>query len=248
MKLILIIILTFITLTKSFGQSSSWDEWEKESSINKNLLPKYGNKKKSDAEKESDEKFIKQVMAQEKFDNDKRAASNYLIQLGFNYIYRRDLKKAMYRFNQGYLLDSTNTDIYWGYGAIYMTLGNYELGKEQYIQGLSMDSTNTHLLTDLSTYYFEQYFALITMLKNETVKNPKEQAKENLDSAIYYLQKSYQIDPIDENTLFKLSTVYYYTEDCENAWKYYNECKKLGGRPITESYTKDLEKKCKKNK
>ena len=66
-------------------------------------------------------------MSQEQFKDDKTAASDYLIKLGFNYMYKRDLKTAMYRFNQAYLLDSTNSDIYWGYGAIYMTLGNFEL-------------------------------------------------------------------------------------------------------------------------
>jgi Tfp pilus assembly protein PilF len=247
MKQIFTLILAVITLT-TFGQSSSWDEWEKESETNKRLLPKYGNQVKSEEEKKSDQKFVEEIMTQEQFKGDKRAASNHMIQLGFNYMYRRDLKTAMYRFNQAFLLDSTNTDIYWGYGAIYMTLGNFELGKQQYIEGLSIDSTNAHLLTDLSTYYMEQYFAMIMMPENEYVKNPKEQARENLDSAINYLKKSYQIDPKDENTLFKLSTVYYYADDCENAWKYYDECKKLGGRPITESYTKDLKKKCKRKK
>ena len=35
----------------------------------------------------------------------------------------------MYRFNQAYLLDSTNTDIYWGFGGVYMTLGDFENAK-----------------------------------------------------------------------------------------------------------------------
>ena len=92
----------------------------------------------------------------------------------------------------------------------------------------------------------EQYNIMKTMPENKFVQNPEEQAQENIDSAIYYLKKSYQLDPKNENTLFKLSTVYYYTDDCENAWKFYDECMILGGQAITDSYKKDLKKKCKK--
>ena len=66
----------------------------------------------------------------------------------------------------------------------------------------------------------------------------------NLDSAITYLTKSYNLDSKDQNTTFKLSILYYDKGDCDNAWKYYEACKSLGGQPITEAYTKDLQKKC----
>lgn len=76
----------------------------------------------------------------------------------------------------------------------------------------------------------------------------KEIALQNLDSAINYMTQSYNLDLTDQNTLFKLSILYWNKDDCDNAWKYYDECKALGGRPITEAYTKDLEKKCKRKK
>ncbi len=63
----------------------------------------------------------------------------------------------MYRFNQSYLLDSTSTDIYWGYGAVYMTLQNYEKAREQYLEGLTINPRNVHLLTDYATYFRIRY-------------------------------------------------------------------------------------------
>ena len=236
MKNIFTIIILLIS-GPALGQQMTWEQWEKESLRNIRLLPKYGNVEKTKEQKESDMKFVETILKQ---DSTHRKGSDHLINLGFQYLYR-DVKTAMYRFNQAYLLDSTNIDIYWGYGAVYMILGQYQKAKELYEEGLQIDPDNTHLLTDYGTYFMAQYYAL------ESVN--KEKALQNLDTAITYMTKSYKIDPTDQNTTFKLSTLYWNKDDCDNAWKYYDECKSLGGQPITEAYTKDLEKKCKqKNK
>ena len=146
----------------------------------------------------------------------------------------------MYRFNQAYLLDSTNTDIYWGFGAVYMTLGDYSKAEKQYLEGLAINPDNTHLLTDYGTYFMAQYYGLQPI--------DKKGALTNLEKAIDYLTKSYNLDPKDQNTTFKLSICYWNKGDSDNAWKYYDICKELGGQPITEDYTKDLMKKCKRKK
>ena len=234
MKNIFTIIVLAISIT-AVGQQMTWEQWEKESQTNIRLLPKYGEVEKTKGQKEADEAFIEATLEQ---DSTRSEGADHIIDLGFQYLYN-DIKTAMYRFNQAYLLDSTNTDIYWGYGAVYMVLGQYEKAKEQYEEGLSKDSLNTHLLTDYGTYFMAQYYA-IKPLENEG-------AEPYLDSAITFMTKSYKIDPTDQNTTFKLSTLYWNKDDCENAWKYYNECKALGGRPITEGYTEALKSKCKRN-
>lgn len=241
------IILTVITIYVSQGQALTFSDWEEQSKTNKRLLPKYGQLPKTEDEKIYDGKFINEILKQEQFKGDRTAASNHMIQLGFNYMYRGDLKTAMYRFNQAYLLDSTNTDIYWGYGAIYMTFGQYELAKTQYQEGLSLNPSNTHLLTDYATYYMAIFYEY-QIMPESVLKDSKERAKNYLDSTLYYLNKSYQIDPKDQNTTYKLSTTYWNKGDCENAWRFLDECRQLGGRPITEEYLKDLKDKCKKKK
>jgi len=144
----------------------------------------------------------------------------------------------MYRFNQAYLLDSNNTDIYWGFGAVYMTLGQYQKAKKQYEEGLKINPDNTHLLTDYGTYFLWQYATLKPI--------DKEKAMVKLDSAMTYMTKSYNLDSTDQQTVFKLSILYWNKGDCDNAWKYYDECKSLGGQLITEAYTNDLQKECKR--
>ena len=237
-------ILTFAILLFSlttFGQQYSdvmekrmtSGQWNEEAKTNIRLLPKYGHVPKTDGQKDADKEFIETTL--KKYPT-KRKASDQLVELGFKYLYS-DIKTAMYRFNQAYLLDSTNTDIYWGYGGVYMTLGDYENAQKQYLEGISIDPKNTHLLTDYGTYFMAQYYALRPLGEKEALKK--------LDFAVTYLTKSYQIDNKDQNTTFKLSICYYQKKDCKNAWKYYNECKSLGGQPITEDFTNALTEQCK---
>ncbi len=233
MKKILTLAIIFISVT-TFGQQMTSTQWDEEAKTNIRLLPKYGHIPKTEAQINSDKAFIETVLKQ---DSTNRKASDHMIRLGFNYLYR-DIKTAMYRFNQAYLLDSTNTDIYWGYGGVYMTLGDYAKAEKQYLEGLAINPKNTHLLTDYGTYFMAQYYGLQPI--------DEKGALTNLDSAITYMTKSYQLDPTDQNTTFKLSICYWNKGDCNNAWKYYDACKALGGQPITEEYTKDLKKKCKR--
>ncbi len=234
MRKILTLIITIYSVN-SFGQQVTLDEWNKEAKTDIRLLPKYGYAVKTEEQKNTDKEFIETTL---KSIPDKRQASNHLIELGFKYLYN-DLKTAMYRFNQAYLLDSTNTNIFWGYGAIYMTLGDYKKAQQEYLEGLLINSQNTHLLTDYGTYFMNQYYVLQPV-------NDKD-ALTNLDSAVNYMTKSYQIDSKDQNTTFKLSVCYYQKKDCDNAWKYYNECAALGGQPISDDFTKALKEQCKKN-
>ena len=236
MKQILTSIILLFTSIATFGQQMTLEQWNEEAKTNIRLLPKYGQVQKTGEQKKSDNEFIETMLKQ---DTTHRKASDHLISLGFNYLYR-DIKTAMYRFNQAYLLDSTNTDIYWGFGGVYMTLGDYARAEVQYKEGLAINPNNTHLLTDYGTYFMAQYYALQPI--------DEKNAFANLDNAITYMLKSYKLDPTDQNTSFKLSICYYNKKDCENAWKYYDICKELGGQPITEEYTKDLKKTCKRKK
>jgi tetratricopeptide (TPR) repeat protein len=228
MKRILTFILIFICLT-SFGQRMSFSDWKEEAKTNKRLLPKYGYLKKTDEEKKADEEFIKYIL---KTDSTFRKGSDHLVQLGFKYMYRGDIKTAMYRMNQAWLLDSLNSNVFWGFGAIYGYFSQYDLQKDQYDEGLKLDSMNSNIYTDFATLYLSKFY--------------DSSNKYNLFLAIELLRKSYLIEPKNQVTLFKLSICYMNLNECSFAWKYYDECKKLGGEPITDAYTKDLKKYCKK--
>jgi Tfp pilus assembly protein PilF len=220
-------ILLFLVPTMIYGQQMTFDQWEKEALTDKRLLPKYGNISKSKGEYKADKEFLAKAI---ELDTTAEKASKHMIDLGFQYLYR-DMKTAMYRFNQAYLLDSTNSDIYWGFGAIYFMLNRLDLAREQYEHGLKIDPSNTRILTDFGTTYMSEYFA--------------NQNSASLDKAISILSLSYSKDPTNQNTSYKLSSCFLMKNDCENAIKFYEACMSLGGNPVTEVFKNEIEKRCK---
>ena len=235
-RLFLIIALIACGAGATAQRVTRAEAWDEQAKSNIRLLPKYGYRQKTDEQKQIDQKFITETLKQLEYEGDRVAASKDMILTGFAALQRNDLKAAMYRFNEAYLLDSTNADIYWGYGAVYMAVGAYENAQKQYIDGLKLAPRNAHLLTEYGTYYMAQYYGLQSL--------DEKTALANLDSAISYLLKSWQVDPKSENTSFKLSVCYWLKGSCKEARKFYNECKALGGAPITEEYTNDLNNKC----
>jgi len=216
----------------SFAQQISLEEWNQQAKTNIRLLPKYGLVPKTKEQKEADESLINDMLNK---GFTRRKASEEFINLGFKYLYR-DIKTAMYRFNQAYLMDSTNVDIYWGYGGVYMTLGDLERAREQYQLGLAKDDQNSKILTDLATCYMIEFYNLS--------QTEPDKANLKLDTAIDILTKSYRIDKKNQNTLFKISACYLNKKDCANALKYYKECLKLGGEQITEEYKAAIKDSC----
>lgn len=227
MKYYATLIFLFIT-TLAFGQNITYAKWKEEAKTEIRLLPKYGNIPKTKEQKEYDQQLIKSYVAQE---GTHRKASEVLVRLGFDYLYKKDLKTAMFRFNQAWLLDPKNENVFWGFGAVYFSFGDFANAVKQYDEGLSLNPNSSNILTDKATIYMTYY-----MNNND---------EKDFNLALKLFKKSYAIAPKNQNTLFKISACYFAKNDCANAKKFYNECKKLGGRAITEEYTIALNKKCK---
>lgn len=225
-KIILKVILLTISIGVS-GQQIDYSSWKEESKNNIRLLPEYGKVTKTKEQKEADDDFLKLSLQQ---DGTREKASDRMVDLGFNYLYKKDLKTAMYRFNQAWLLNPKNENAYWGFGAIYFMFNDVENAMNQYTKGLTINPKSSNLLTDKATIYVTRF--------NTTG------SKVNLDSAINIFKRSYTLDPKNQNTLFKLSVCYFMSDNCKDARRYYDECKALGSRPITQEYTEALNKKC----
>jgi len=229
MKYLLAFLLSFTYVCGGFAQQISYDDWKKESKDNIRLLPEYGHVPKTTGQIEADQRLINTELKQ---NGTHRKASDQLIKLGFSYLYQGDIKTAMYRFNQAYLLDPKNENIYWGFGAVYSSFNDIKAAIAQYDKGLAMNPKSSVILTDKATIYF--------------VDSQKDGNQEKLNTAIKLLTTSYGIDAANMNTTYKLSVCYFLRKDCANAWKFYNECMKQGGQPIVKEYTEALKKQCNK--
>lgn len=227
------LICLFIASYDTAAQGISIDEWNNEAAANIRLLPKYGYARKTRAQKEADAEFITASM---KTCSSRREASDKMIAVGFKYLYK-DVKTAMYRFNQAYLLDSANSDIYWGFGGVYMVLGDLERARAQYQYGLKHAPGNAHLLTDYGTYFLLLHYAYAEI--------DKKRADLQLDSAITYLNKSFTQNAKDPNTCYKLSVVNLLRNDCKKAKHYHDLCLSLDAHTIDTGFTTQLRQKCK---
>jgi len=222
--------LTFIAILVSqlcIAQQMSYQEWKEQAKTEIRLLPEYGHVSKTKEQIAFDNELIQGELKQE---GTHRKASDHLITLGFNNLYSGDLRTAMYRFNQAWLLDPKNENDYWGFASIYFSFNDYDEALNQLEKGLAINPNSANILTDKATIYTAFYY---TKHNNEY-----------LDKAISIFNRSYKIDPSNQNTLFKLSVAYYYKKDCVSAFKFHDECKKLGGQPITPDYTDALKKMC----
>jgi len=219
--------LFLIISTVSSAQRSSYAKWKKEAKTDFRLLPKYGGHPKTAEQKALDQQLIDYNTA---LDGTRLKASDHLVNLGFHYLYQENLKTAMYRFNQAWLLDAGNPNVFWGFGGLYTTMGKLKNAIIQYDEGLKIDPNSSNILTDKGTVYM--------------IKYQQNRKKKDYLTALELFKKSYAVDPENQNTLYKISVCYFEKKDCENARRYYNECLKLGGRPITKEYTEALNSFC----
>src|SRR5688572_8320435 len=80
-----------------------------------NKLPVYGQIQKCKEQLDNDYKFLQECDKQFK---DRQAAAKFYVDRGWGYFYKNQFDTAMMRFNQAWLLDSLNADVYWGLGNI----------------------------------------------------------------------------------------------------------------------------------
>jgi len=149
---------------------------------------------------------------------------------------KQDFITAMRRFNQAFLVDSDNADIYYGYGSIYFNLGELEKAREQYDKGLKIDPKHSEILTDYGTTYMGDFY--------QNFDTDKKLAFQKLALAKDFLDKSYKIDDKNSNTVYKLSIVNMYLDNCKEAWKYLKKAKQMKNPNVTEAYEKELITKC----
>ncbi|GIL38263.1 hypothetical protein [Roseiterribacter gracilis] len=80
-----------------------------------NQQPMYGGINKTPAMVEADDKFLRAVREQ---GYSPQQASNKSVELGWTYLRRNDLAAAIQRFNQGWLTDPANGDVYHGFAVV----------------------------------------------------------------------------------------------------------------------------------
>ncbi len=162
----ILIILLFYTST-TFAQTDSFtiESWVTRSLEQSNLLPMYGEQTFTESQTKANEKFLSSLKIG-KLRADARRSSNSFAEVGWDYLYKGHLDTAMFRFNQSWLIDSTNIAPYIGFGTIYTILGKTLVANMMYNRYskivptsdkdfLTIINTNHKYYRDLEKYSFK---------------------------------------------------------------------------------------------
>jgi len=182
-----------------------------------NLLPMYGNEKKCDEQLETDKQFIQ--ACEEQYGNTKDACIA-MLRFGWKHYADGDLDTAMKRFNQAWLLDSLNAEVYMGFGSVLSDQGSFEQSLIYYDKSLKLNPENSEVwkLSGLS------YGNIFYQTKDEGY----------LKKSIEQLKKSVSINPSNASAYALLTSAYTYYNQKDSAKKYLQ---------ITDKLNQDLIKK-----
>ena len=115
-----------------------------------NHFPEYGKVEKSVLEKRADMIFLADI---KKSYSSMREASEDLVSAGWYYYYQKDIERAMFRFNQGWLCDSTYSMPYWGFAVVEATKGKFESANHYFNKSHSLGNEHNSFFRDWSEMF-----------------------------------------------------------------------------------------------
>lgn len=214
-----ILYLTIIIVLSSFTIKQDCTE-------NIDLLPMYGKIKKCDKQIKEDEAFINNSL---KVYTTRVNAADKLKDEAWKLFKKNDLNGAMKKFNQTWLLDSSNYNSYWGFGNI--------LGRQKkYAEAISYFEMARKLNPDNPMFYLSSGSGY-AMLYGKTKK------KSDLITSIQDFKKCVSIDSSNGEAYAQLTAGYYYLTKKDSAIKYLNLTDKINSKLIPSGLRKELEKK-----
>jgi tetratricopeptide (TPR) repeat protein len=171
--------------------------------------------------------------------------SNSAATLGWAYLKKNDMKMAMKRFNQSWLLNANNAQAYWGFGII---LG-IEASKEDSIDKLNLSikmlkkasvlaPSNPQVLASLAKGYIDRGCYDKFVLKKDS---------SYWDNAEKTCERALKINPKIGIVYFNWSTCLFYQEKYSEAWNKLQTAEELN-YSVPPKFKKDLQEKLKSNK
>ncbi len=168
-----------------------------------NQLPEYGRQKKCQEEIEIDNKFIFSCDSSFK---DRKKAAKYYVKRAWDYFDEGKLDTAMFRFNQAWMLDSTNADTYWGFGNLLGMKKQFKESITYFEKSIRLNPSNPTVFECISKSYGQLFV--------------KDTNTVHLDKAISYLKTSISIAPNIARSYGQLTALYTYFLQKDSALKY----------------------------
>ncbi|MFN3874950.1 MAG: tetratricopeptide repeat protein [Flavobacteriales bacterium] len=211
-----LVLLLGLALHRSGAQHLTHAEWARLALTDVRLLPRYGDREKTPAQQASDREFLAALRA---VDSLPRSASDRLVAHGFHYLKEGDLTKAMHRFNQAWLADSSNAAAYWGFGAFFLELDQPAMARLWLKRGLNRDSTRYELL-DLCA---------AALVGEAHLLGPGSAADGLVAEAAVLLERAIRLAPERSGAVCRLAAVRLARKECADARRLDADCNALGG-------------------
>jgi tetratricopeptide (TPR) repeat protein len=164
---------------------------------------------------------------------------------GWKAYYQGDFDTAIKRFNQGWMFDRENPEVYWGFGLIMGQRASKEAPEQclkESIRFLQMatekDSRDGRIIGDLAFSH--------TLLGHfyKSDKNNQAKAEKHFNTAATLFRKAFEINPEYPPIVANWSVFYFYTEEYQKAKSKADEAIKMGYK-FSPGYIRDLKKKLK---
>lgn len=155
------------------------------------------------AEKQQQKIFL--AKNTKRFKSRKAASAYYALEAKRNFNEEK-MDSASYLFGRAWLMDSTNNDVYWGYGLVYGQQKSFDKALFILYRALEKDQHNPRLLTDLATSHLGRFYA-------ESNPDDLMQSRKLLERAVHY-------SPDKADAYYKLAISHYYLQEYGKAWEY----------------------------
>lgn len=191
-----------------------------------NLLPMYGEVKKCKQQIEYDNEFI--VESAKTF-GDKKKASEYYVSKGWEYFYDNDDETSMKRFNQAWLLDNTNSQIYWGFGNLLGKSKKYQESIKYLKKSIEIDPNKSEVYECLAVSYGQLYY--------------KSKDEKFLNLRIENLKIALKMEPKNGRVLGELANSYAYVQQKDSLIKYIRKADEVDSKFVNPEVRKLAKKK-----
>ncbi|MDD5772987.1 MAG: hypothetical protein PHX78_05920 [bacterium] len=206
-----------------------------------NEEPLFGNIEKTDYQKQADTRFIQEVITES---GNKEAATGNTLKSAWNYYYKGDYSLAMKRFNQAWLLDNNNAEVFWGFGLIMGIRAWSENPGKNLSESIKFLEKANELFKDNPNLLIDLAHSEI-MLGNFLKDNKREEFQNHFDKARSLFQKSEGLNKNIPLLYLNWSLLEFFEKKYAEAKVKLDIAKKMGFKPDL-NYEKDLEKHLKK--
>lgn len=150
--------------------------------------PMYGNFKRSEIEMAVDRELVQKAIA---LAGSEEKALKQTIDLAWKYYKAGDFKSAIKRFNQAWLIDSSNAEVYFGFGMLLSERGDLQQAVTMYHKTLEINPSHHLAVVNLGRAY--------TLWASQIADFDKNKADSFFEKAEPLFRKGIELDTICEN-------------------------------------------------